>query len=409
MKRYRETALSVPLLLSVCLSSPVFGLGTEFDDLKGWHAAVGEAKAEKGAVTLSKDPTKGYGELRTYMTIDTQQFPIIEIACLSGEYKVYLADIFMVEGEPEYLRIGNKVGKGATRFYLQDLTPWKGRRNVILAIQTRDAVQLDHVRFIAQGESDPRVYEAPPLPRYEIRRIDDPVVVDGQLHEFSWKNCKPMRGFRLPDGQLTPVAKTTAKMLWDDDHLYVSVHCEDQDLFATKAEKDADLWEEDVIELFLAVPNKPKYFVEFEVTPKGTMMDIFNLRPFHGVVNWDCRGWKAAVFTEGTLDDRTDEDQSWTLEMSIPLLSVYAQPFLPERAAEKEKVWQARKTKRPEEPEVKFNFRPEPGEIWRGNLFRIDSEKDHWEYQAWSPPMVQGFHVPARFGEFIFSDKTAGR
>jgi hypothetical protein len=393
----------------VSLCASLFALGTEFDDLKGWHASVGNAKVENGVVTLISDPTKGYGELRTYMTVDVDQFPIVEISCLKGEYQLYLADIFMVKDEPEHLRIGNKVQKGKTRFYLQDLTPWKGRRNALLAIQTKEEIQIDHLRFIAQGESEARAYEPPAPPRYEVRRVDDPITIDGQLHEFSWRNCKPLQDLRLPDGQLSPLARTTAKMVWDDDHLYVLVQCEDKDLLATKDQRDADLWEEDVVELFLSVPNEPAFFVEFEVNPKGAMTDMFNLRPYHTVLDWDCRGWKSAVFVDGTVANRADTDKLWVVEMSIPLLSVHAQTYLPDTAAAKEKEWQARKVKNPDDPAIRFNFRPKPGDIWKGNLYRIDNEKDHWEYQAWSPPVTQSFHVPARFGEFLFSDKTVGR
>ena len=396
------------IAILLAFPSVAFCLGTEFENLRGWQIVTGSAEVVEGVFVLSPDPTKGFGEARAYMTLDTNQFPIMEMGCTGGECRVYLADVYGVKEEPKYIRIGNKVTQGPARFYLEDLTNWDGRYNAVLAIQTRSSVSIDYIRFIAQGETEAKVHPIRPVPRYEVCRALGAVTVDGKLDEPSWQKCKPMGEFRLTDGMLLANSKTTARMVWDADNLYVGVHCEDKDLFATKTDRDDDLWEEDAIELFVTVPNMPKYFVEFEVSPLGTVMDIFNLRPYRGVVNWDCRGWKAAVSMDGTTEERGDEDSSWTVELAIPLLSVYAQPFLPDRAKKKEAVWQVRKVKKPDEPEVAFNFRPKPGTVWRVNLFRIDYEKSHAEYHAWSPPVHQGFHTTDRFGEIIFSGKKAG-
>ncbi|MFL1674364.1 DOMON domain-containing protein [Paenibacillus dendritiformis] len=46
---------------------------------------------------------------------------------------------------------------------------------------------------------------------------------------------------------------------------------------------------------------------------------------------------------------------------------------------------------------------PEPGDCWRINWFRIDEGEDGIRtFDAWSPTGAVNFHVPERFGQFIF-------
>ena len=397
------------VIFTLVLMPAAFPLGTEFDDLDGWREVLGEVKVVEGAAVLTTDPTKAYGEIRSYMTLDIEQYPIIEMSCLDGEYKVYLADTHAKEGEIKYLRIGHKVSKGAARFYLKDLTPWRGRRNVVLVIQTQSSVSIDYIRFIAQGEAEAAIHEARPIPRYIVKKTTGKIDIDGELKELAWKRCDATPPIRLTDGHLAALSTTTAKMMWDKEHLYQAVQCVDRDVYGSKEKRDDNLWEEDVVGIYITIPNAPEHYVEFEVNANSAMTDLLNLKPSQGLVNWDCRGWEARVFVDGTTDNRSDEDVGWTIEMKIPLFAIYAQPLLPERAKEKEDKWQSRSGKRLKDPLLAFDFRPRTGEIWRANFVRIDHEKKHVEYQAWSAPIVQGFHVPERFGEILFSEKKVGK
>lgn len=395
------------LVLSFIDGRAALGLGTEFNDLVGWGVSAGEGKIHKGVLHLSRAKGKDYAELRAHMTLDFDRYPVMEIGCLRGEYRVQVADIYNLKGDLKYVFLGAVRERGPSRFKLQETTGWSGRRNVILSIQSSKSAQLDYLRFVARGEIVARSWNTPPIPRYEVRRPAGDIKIDGRLDEPSWGLCASMGdNFVLCDGQLTGHPPTVAKMMWDDRNLYLAVKCQDQDLFATKPERDDDLWEEDVVELFITVPNDPKYFIELEVSPMGTLMDIFNLRPYGGVINWDCPRWKCAVLAEGTLQDRTDVDKGWTVEMALPLLDCYAQPYAASRAAELEKKWQTREVKLEGEPAFAYDKRPSAGDIWRLNVYRIDYSKDHGEYQAWSPPIVQGFHTPDRFGEVVFLSET---
>ena len=67
----------------------------------------------------------------------------------------------------------------------------------------------------------------PPVPRYEVRRTTGRITVDGKLDEKSWASA-PAIEFVFPwESQTGAKQKTIARLLWDDDHLYVSYDCDE--------------------------------------------------------------------------------------------------------------------------------------------------------------------------------------
>jgi hypothetical protein len=119
------------------------------------------------------------------------------------------------------------------------------------------------------------------------------------------------------------------------------------------------------------------------------------------VNSWDIRGLKTAVHVEGTLNDPTDKDKAWTVEMAVPF------------AVLRECV--------PGKPE-----RPSPGDQWRVNFSRVEyrldvvdgayvKAKDRDTGQAlpednwtWAPQGVVNVHYPEMWGFVQFSGKQAG-
>jgi len=101
-------------------------------------------------------------------------------------------------------------------------------------------------------------------------------------------------------------------------------------------------------------------------------------------MEWDIEGLKTAVAVFGTVNERDDRDQGWTVEIAIP--------------------WTGLKDIPPG-----ITGPPEEGTQWRINLYRIERPKDQQgigdEYSAWSSVRVLNFHVPERFGVVEFTRK----
>lgn len=223
------------------------------------------------------------------------------------------------------------------------------------------------------------------LPTCTVLRTPEPIRVDGVLDEAVWRRIKPVGAFMLHDGSAAPDFETEAKLCWDDTYLYVAFTCVDNDIWGTYTKRDEPLYDEEVVEIFLNPTGDLVNYFELEVSPHNVIWDgkIHNPddtpKTMTGEPEWDCAGLLTGVRVVGTLDDRTDLDQLWSVEMAIPFAGIGREP-------------------------------PADGQEWRGNLYRIDrGEKD--EYSCWSPPQAPGeqpaFHIPSRFGRFIFSAQEA--
>jgi hypothetical protein len=220
---------------------------------------------------------------------------------------------------------------------------------------------------------------ARPLPVYEVLRASSPVRVDGRPDEPAWGAAPGVGPFlRNGDGAAAPRA-TEAKVLYDDRFLYFSFRVEDENVWATMRRRDQHLWHEEVVEVFLQADTRVPNYIELEVNPLGTMLDIYLLdrRQNLPYESWNSAGLRWAARVDGKVDGRPG-DRGWTCEIALPLADVVTAPRLP----------------------------PRPGDRWRMNLFRVESRPARLGL-AWSPTMEGDFHVPSKFGEIVFSGRSA--
>lgn len=218
----------------------------------------------------------------------------------------------------------------------------------------------------------------PPPHSYTIYRTSSPPNIDGDLSDQAWLYADTISDFYLFN-LAKPTYSTKAKLLWDDENLYIAFECEDEDIWATMKNRDDPLWEEEVVEVYIDPSGTGKNYKEFEVNPLGTLIDLNIVEPKNGnpgdwreLRKWDAKGVKVAVKVNGTLENRNDKDRGWTVEMAIPLDN-----FAP--------------------------YKPSIGSEWRLQLFRIDRSNtiSQPEFSSWSP--TDTFHNPARFGRVLFS------
>jgi hypothetical protein len=186
--------------------------------------------------------------------------------------------------------------------------------------------------------------------------------------------CTPVR-LRCAADAAAPRLATSLAAWFDDDYLTVLFSASDDYVDATLMEHDAPLYEQDVVEIFLA-PDAPSRYFEIEISPRGTVFDARIDSP-DGVRetmrvdrDWTCEGLIAAVRCV------TESDGSMTIDTVVRI------PFFAlERST------------------------PGDGEIWRGNFFRIDRHPQQAdELSAWQPTwkVPADFHVVAAFGALKF-------
>ena len=218
------------------------------------------------------------------------------------------------------------------------------------------------------------------ISHYTVMRTLGPIKVDGVFDEPSWRAAKSTGAFRANDGSETVTSRVEAKMLWDDSNLYFAFECDDTDLSATMTKRDEHLWQEEVVEVFIDPDGDEKNYIELEVNPLGAFLDLFVLTP---VVPIPYESYnipaKWAVKVDGTVQNSSDRDRGWSVELAVPLKEAVTAPNRP----------------------------PKDGDRWRLNLYRIE-RKPKDQLIAWSPTLKPSFHTPSRFGEVTFSTRKAG-
>ena len=203
-----------------------------------------------------------------------------------------------------------------------------------------------------------------------------PPIIDGVLgsawdaaeRTSLWENCS---------GE-APVQSTWFRALWDEQALYVAFECEDNDIWGDMTEHDAPIYEQEVVEVFIDANSDGIGYMELEVSPLNTVFDLYMLLyngRRKGLLDWDCQGLQTAVSVEGDATRRGSIDKCWVVEMAIPLAELLTAPHIP----------------------------PQSGDVWRTNFYRIDRPvTGGWELSAWSPTGREDFHMPERFGRFMF-------
>jgi len=215
------------------------------------------------------------------------------------------------------------------------------------------------------------------LPTYEVARLTSQLKIDGDLSERAWADTTVVGSFvNNRDGSPSTLT-TEARLLYDDKFLYVAFRSVDKNVWATMKRRDEHLWLEEVVEVFLQANSTIPNYIELEVNPLGTMLDIYLLdtrKPLH-YESWNSEKLRWAVRVAGTVDGK-DGDREWTCEIALPLEDIATATHIP----------------------------PQPGDRWRMNLFRVERLPKVAEL-AWSPTMQDDFHILARLGEIVFTDR----
>lgn len=159
---------------------------------------------------------------------------------------------------------------------------------------------------------------------YTAPRTVHPITVDGVADESAWATAPWTDAFVdiTGDPAKKPVYATRLKMLWDRDYLYFYVEMEEPNLTAKLTERDSIVWHENDFEIFIDPDGDGENYFEFEFNALNTLFDLFLTKPYSRgafvLHQWNAEGLKSAVRLKGTLNDPSDRDEGWSLEVAIP-------------------------------------------------------------------------------------------
>lgn len=259
------------------------------------------------------------------------------------------------------------------------------------------------------------------IPHYTAKRTSEPPKIDGCLDDACWVSATKSERFVDLVSGARPIHDTRVAVLWDDAALYIGFWVEEPNLEATMTERDAPVYEENDVEVFIA--GEDAYY-EFEVNPLGTIYEAFfiwesayesggfstkselqrdtlGFRPWNGVgfpnhpkgprlgfFQWDLPGLQCAVHRDGVINDPSVRDRGWTVEIAIPwsglqILTAGGKRTLP----------------------------PRDGDVWRMDFSRFNQYKEAppakdsggWAMGAHG---VWDSHIPELFPYIHFSDSA---
>ncbi|MBQ8888658.1 MAG: carbohydrate-binding family 9-like protein [Bacteroidaceae bacterium] len=221
---------------------------------------------------------------------------------------------------------------------------------------------------------------------YICYRTEGKLKIDGKLDEPSWQKAPSTEEFEDISGEgfATPKYKTTAKMLWDDDYLYVGAVLEEPNIVANLTQRDTIIYYDNDFEVFIDPDNDAHNYFEIEVNARNVLFDLILEKPYRVggdfLLQWDCPGIQSAIYIDGTLNNPKDEDKFWSVEMAIPRQALT----------------------------LSFNNLLKAGNTWRINFSRVEWLKKPEENWVWTATGRIDMHMPERWGYMLLSDKVVG-
>lgn len=251
--------------------------------------------------------------------------------------------------------------------------------------------------ILGQGFPIPKIDYSPRS--YVCYKTPAPILLDGKMNDPFWEKVDWSETFVDIEGDLKPLPfyDTKVKMLWDENYFYFGAKMEDPHVWATLTERDAVIFKDNDFEIFLDPDGDTHHYYELEVNALETEWDLLLLKPYRdqakvAVDSWDIPGLITKVHVDGTINDPSDIDKGWSVEIAIP--------------------WKALEECAP-------NFHPQEGEQWKINFSRV-----HWntkiqngqyiktklpEYNwVWSPQGIIAMHYPEMWGLVQFTETMVG-
>jgi hypothetical protein len=229
--------------------------------------------------------------------------------------------------------------------------------------------------------------------QYDCHRASASVKIDGRLDDPAWSKASWTDAFIdiVGEDHPKPRFQTRMKMLWDDDYLYIGAELEEPDVWAKLTAHDSVIFRDNDFEVFLNPTGDALKYFEFEINALNTGWDLFLDKPYKqggkADNSWEMPGYRSAVAIDGTLNDPSDRDKGWSVELALP--------------------WSAFVDR-------SGKGRPNIGDQWRMNFSRVEwqvrvvdgkyekvpgTKEDNW---VWSPQGVVNMHVPEKWGVVRF-------
>lgn len=240
---------------------------------------------------------------------------------------------------------------------------------------------------------------------YVCFRAGGAITVDGKLDETAWQQAAWTDDFVDIEGSAKPAPRfrTRARMLWDDEYFYIAAELEEPHAWGTLTEHDAVIFHDNDFEVFVDPDGDCHRYGEFEINTLNTGWDLLLPKPYkdggQADNGWEIPGLKTAIGIDGTLNDPTDTDRRWVVELAFPwkVLGALLPGVEPGQGAAPAEGAQWR---------VNFSRVEWQHELVEGKYSKVPKQpEDNW---VWSPQYTINMHRPETWGVVQFSKARVG-
>lgn len=228
---------------------------------------------------------------------------------------------------------------------------------------------------------------ADPNDSYSIQKVISSPTIDGVLSD--WEGVSKMNYSVHTDGSVASTSGT-AQAVWDDNAIYFAFSISDSDVSSKYTSQDDKLFNnDDLVEIFLDFDGSGKDYLELGVSAANINYDLTACPAVtcggwfgSGLNGYDISGLETAVIVNGTINNSSDTDQGYIVEVKIPFSGLTTAP------------------------DANFTT-PQIGTVWKGNVYSIDYNTGATvdqanDYLSWSTLNSFGFHQPSKFASFEF-------
>ncbi len=156
---------------------------------------------------------------------------------------------------------------------------------------------------------------------YTATYASSPIVIDGEQDE-EWIKASWSDDFVDIEGVKTPSYRTQMKMMWDSTYVYFYAKLQEPHVWGDITTRDQVIFYNNDFEIFIDPDGDTHNYMEFEMNALNTVWDLFLTKPYRNgprvIDNWDIKGIKTAVKINGTLNDPSDIDDGWSVEIAMP-------------------------------------------------------------------------------------------
>jgi len=258
------------------------------------------------------------------------------------------------------------------------------------------------------------------------RKISEMITINGDVTKPVWQSATWSHRFVDMVTDTPGMYDTRAAILWNDTHLYVAFIAEEPFVEAHQSKRDSIIFLENDLELFIDGGDcyyelevnaqntiYEVFFIWHDAYQRGSRFDVMQFDVHHpqaltfggdydrsgasfwygshprglrwAFLNYDMPGLQTAVRVDGTLNDNSDVDRGWSLEIAIPWQSL---------------TWLANGRSLP----------PQNGDLWRMFLGRFQKLTVSGKEVQPHPAMVMtahgiyDTHQPECWSEVIFEN-----